>query len=283
MSLKSFCLVLVIMLGTLPLLARADAYDAVNWARQRGCASVRAPLRENAKLRVAALQMAGGSSLSGALSSAGYLAAQSSAVHVSGAVSDAQVGNMLAAHYCLSLSDPKLSDVGVQRRGRDVWIVIAAPVSMPSMGDADGVRRQILEVVNRARMSGYRCGGRPFPAAPPLVMNSLLTSAASTHSQAMARYDEFDHRGHDGSSPAMRVERAGYGGYWVVGENIAAGAMTPIEVAQGWLASPAHCENIMDARFSEIGIAFAVNPASSELVYWTQDFAAPRRPRLTGR
>jgi len=31
----------------------------------------------------------------------------------------------------------------------------------------------------------------------------------------------------------------------------------------------------MDARFSEIGIAFAVNPSSSELVYWTQVFAKP--------
>jgi uncharacterized protein YkwD len=31
----------------------------------------------------------------------------------------------------------------------------------------------------------------------------------------------------------------------------------------------------MDARFTEIGIAFAVNPASSEMVYWTQNFAAP--------
>jgi uncharacterized protein YkwD len=53
--------------------------------------------------------------------------------------------------------------------------------------------------------------------------------------------------------------------------------MTPAEVTQGWLDSPAHCENIMDPRFSEIGIAFAVNTASAEVVYWTQDFAAPRR------
>ena len=34
----------------------------------------------------------------------------------------------------------------------------------------------------------------------------------------------------------------------------------------------------MDARFSESGIAFAVNLASTELVYWTQVFAAPREP-----
>jgi uncharacterized protein YkwD len=50
-----------------------------------------------------------------------------------------------------------------------------------------------------------------------------------------------------------------------------------MEVTQGWLSSPAHCENIMDPRFSEIGIAFAVNMASAEAIYWTQDFAAPLR------
>jgi uncharacterized protein YkwD len=55
--------------------------------------------------------------------------------------------------------------------------------------------------------------------------------------------------------------------------------MTPAEVTQGWLDSPAHCENIMDTRFSEIGIGFAVNLSSSELVYWTQVFAAPRAAR----
>jgi uncharacterized protein YkwD len=30
----------------------------------------------------------------------------------------------------------------------------------------------------------------------------------------------------------------------------------------------------MDPRFTEIGIAFAVNPATAEAVYWTQDFAS---------
>ena len=70
----------------------------------------------------------------------------------------------------------------------------------------------------------------------------MLTSAALAHSQEMAIYALFDHRGHDGSSPAVRVERAGYGNYLVVGENIAAGAMTPAQVqanagAADWLLS----------------------------------------------
>jgi uncharacterized protein YkwD len=265
------------LLGLFSATAQADVIDAVNWARTHGCTSSRAPLRDSAKLRQAAQQLASGASLQSSLASTGYLAAQSSAIHLSGAVNDAQLANILANHYCGSLADPKLTELGVQRRGRDVWMVLAAPVSLPTPGDADLVARQILDLVNKARLSGRRCGGANYPAVPPLTLNPELSSAALTHSQSMARYDEFDHRGHDGSSPAVRVQRAGYGSYVIVGENIAAGAMTPAEVTEGWLQSPAHCENIMDARYVEIGIAYAVNTASSQLVYWTQDFAAKRR------
>lgn len=279
---------IALLMALAPALTRADAFDAVNWARTRGCVSAQAsphrvPLRDSVALRQAAYRLSHGAALQSSLAAAGYVAAQSSVLHVSGMVTDAQLADMLVNHYCSSLADPKLSELGVLRQGRDVWVVMAAPVSLPNPGDAGLVARQILDVVNQARRSGHRCGGVTYPAVPPLTLNPRLSSAALTHSQSMARFDEFDHRGHDGSSPAVRVQRAGYGRYVIVGENIAAGAMTPAEVAEGWLRSPAHCENIMDARFVDIGIAYAVNTAGSELVYWTQDFAAPRRPGAAGR
>ena len=283
MTFKCYGLLFALSLGLFSVAARADIIDAVNWARAQGCAAARTPLRDNAKLRQAAQQLANGTSLQSSLTSSGYLAAQSSVIHLSGAVTDAQLANILVSHYCASLADPKLTEFGVQRRGRDVWMVFAAPVALPGPGDADSIARQILDLVNRARSSGRRCGGVAYPAVPPLTLNPVLSGAALTHSQSMAHFDEFDHRGHDGSSPATRIQRAGYGSYVVVGENIAAGAMTPAEVTEGWLQSPAHCENIMDGRFAEIGIAYAVNTASSELVYWTQDFAEPPRPRRAGR
>jgi uncharacterized protein YkwD len=282
MTSKHYALLFALFLELLSAAAQADVIAAVNWARVRGCTSERAPLRDNARLQQAAQHLANGESLQSSLTSAGYLAAQSSVIHLSGAVNDDQLANILVNHYCTSLADPKLTELGVQRRGRDVWMVFAAPVALPGPGDADFIARQILDLVNRARSSGRRCGGVAYPAVPPLTLNPVLSGAALTHSQSMARYDEFDHRGHDGSSPATRVQRAGYGSYVIVGENIAAGAMTPAEVTEGWLQSPAHCENIMDGRFAEIGIAYAVNTGSSELVYWTQDFAGPPRPRRVG-
>jgi uncharacterized protein YkwD len=283
MPLKAPLLVLAALLAALPSISRANLNDAVNWARLQGCPTpVRGLLRDSPKLRQAVARMANGASVKAALSSAGYVAAQSSAVHVSGAASDAQVGSMLAAHYCGTITQPQLMEIGAQRRGRDAWILLATPVSLPGSSDALLIRRQILDLVNRARVSGRRCGSTAFKPAAPLSINTMLSSAAYAHSQEMATYGVFDHRGHDGSTPVTRVEQAGYGGYLIVGENIAAGAMTAAEVTQGWLDSPAHCENIMDPRFSEIGIGFAVNPSSSELVYWTQEFAAPGRSHLAG-
>jgi uncharacterized protein YkwD len=253
---------------------------AINWARLHGCARGDRPaLRENPKLRQAAQELARGASLKAALASVGYPANESSAVFLSGAGSDSAVGTVLASHDCPALIDPDIREMGAQRRGGDVWIVLAAPALLPAAGDSVLIRSQILELVNQARATGRRCGGKTYPSAAPLTLSVPLNSAALAHSRQMAAYQEFDHRGHDGSSPSVRVQSAGYGPYTLVGENIAAGAMTPLEVTEGWLASPAHCENIMDPRFGEIGIGYAVNPRSAELVYWTQDFAAPRRVR----
>ncbi len=273
------CLVAVLFCAMLPHAARAALADDLNWARLHGCAAGRAqaPLRESAALDRAAGRIAAGEPLRAALAEAGYPARRSAAVHLTGGVADAQVTRTLAGGYCGTVADASLREFGALRRGREVWFVVAAPLPVPAPADAPAIDRLIVAVVNEARESGRRCGARYFPPAAPLALNSSLTAAALEHSRDMARHREFEHRGHDGSTPAVRVRRAGYGPYRLVGENIAAGAMTALEVARGWLASPEHCENIMDGRFSQIGIAYAVNFDSDSSVYWTQVFAAPRR------
>ena len=271
-------LLIASLAAALPHTVSADVLAAVNGARQRGCNSsaARLPLQNNLQLQNAAQRLAAGSALHEALAAAGYRASESSALHFSGAVSDAQIARILTANYCRTLIDPKLREIGSERRGHEVWMVLAAPVSLPSAGDAASVSRGILDRVNAVRAAGRRCGAKYFAPVAPLTLNSSLTQAALAHSREMAKYDRLDHRGRDGSSPAVRVERAGYGAHRIVGENIAAGAMTPAEVTQGWLDSPAHCENIMDGRFTQTGIAYAASFNSAAGMYWAQDFAAPR-------
>jgi uncharacterized protein YkwD len=275
------------VLGALALVAVHSApLNAANAARLHGCGAagnsgaprtpLRTPLLYSVQLQQAAQRYSHGASLQGAIAGAGYLAAQSAAIHLSGPTTDAEMESMLIARDCRSLQDPRMREFGAEQRGRDIWMIFAAPVVLPAKGDAASVSRVILDLVNAARAAGRRCGGKDYAPAGPLALDSALTRAALEHSRDMAEHDAFDHRGHDGSSPNVRVERAGFGTHRIVGENIAAGAMTPQQVTEGWLASPAHCENIMDSRFTLIGIAYAENLHSASAVFWTQDFAAHR-------
>jgi uncharacterized protein YkwD len=254
----------------------ASPLNAANQVRLHGCGPQGAvkPLYYSPQLERAAKQYARGASLQAAAADSGYLAEKIAGVHLSGAANDAEIEQMLAKRDCRTLKDPMMREFGAVQRGHDTWMIFAAPVSLPAKGDAVSVSRVILDLVNAARAAGRRCGGKYFAAAGPLALDPALTRAALEHSRDMAEHDVFDHRGHDGSAPSARVERAGFGAHRIVGENIAAGAMTPQQVTEGWLSSPAHCENIMDSRFTLIGIAFAENLHTSSAVFWTQDFAA---------
>ena len=129
--------------------------------------------------------------------------------------------------------------------------------------------------VNAARAVPRRCGTTAFPAVAPLALSQQLSQIAAGHSVMMSARDGLMHQDPDGSTPADRVRRGGYDAR-IVGENVASGAPTATEVVAGWLASPGHCANIMDARFTEMGIAYVVAPRSGGAIYWTQLLAARR-------
>lgn len=138
----------------------------------------------------------------------------------------------------------------------------------PAWGDFDP--EVMLELVNEARLTKRRCGGKKHDAVPPLKWNSKLANAAKKHADDMANNDFFDHVGTGQSTVVIRVEREGY--VWqTVGENIAMGPLTVQEVVKGWLESPGHCRNIMNGEFTEMGAA-----RSHDGKYWVQVFGAPR-------
>jgi len=92
----------------------------------------------------------------------------------------------------------------------------------------------------------------------------------------MARHDYFEHVDLKGDSPADRVRARGYHEK-LVGENIAYGPASADEVVAGWLHSPGHCENIMDPRFVEMGLAYAPGQRDMPGLYWDQVLATPAR------
>ena len=264
----------------LPEAVRADPATVVNALRVEGCArvpAVGAPVRRDSVLDAAARELASGGKLQDALARVGYPVASSASFHVRGPRGDAGIRRALEADSCDNVNDAKLAEIGVHQSGDDTWIVMGSRTEIPftALQDPAAVAGRVLELVNAARAQARQCGPDRFDLAPPLAMATALTAAAAVHSLDMAERGSPGHDGSDGSSAGERITRTGY--VWQIsGENVAAGQRDAESAVAAWLESPGHCATLMDARFTETGVAFALAPAKNPAVYWTQVFAAPR-------
>ena len=252
------------------------AVSAVQLLREGGCGGMvpaARPLQHNPVLDRAAELWAGGSSPMMAAEHSGYDARATASLHIRGP--EASTVQLLRHEGCRTLTDANFREIGAYRRGVDTWIVLASADLVPDGSQAPGLARRVLELVNGVRARGARCGSRSLSPAPALAMNETLASVAHGHAFDMAQHDYFEHEDPAGRSPADRVRAAGYRDR-LVGENIAYGPNSADEVVQGWLDSPGHCENMMDPRFTEMGIAYAPGRATKRGLYWVQVLAAPR-------
>jgi uncharacterized protein YkwD len=248
-----------------------------NAVRLHGCGAHRpayAPLSERAALDESARRWADGAPLTTALQGAGYRQRRTAALHVSGG--EAALTDALRSQLCAAVTDAELSELGSFHRDNDAWLILAAPLVLPAAGEATSQAALVLDLTNRARARPRRCGSRSFAAAPALTLEPRLSEAASAHARDMLARHYFDHRDPAGHTPADRVRAHGYR-YVIVGENIASGATDAREAVQGWLDSPGHCENIMDPRFTQLGVGFADTASGAARIDWVQVFAAPER------
>jgi uncharacterized protein YkwD len=98
----------------------------------------------------------------------------------------------------------------------------------------------------------------------PVRPNSDLRQAALSHSQEMVDEGYFEHTSPAGLTFIDRIQHTGYMNgvrSWVVGENLVWGDEdlgTPQALVTAWMNSPPHRENLLRARFDEIGIAAVV-------------------------
>lgn len=132
---------------------------------------------------------------------------------------------------------------------------------------------EVIALTNRRRAEGALCGGRPFAPVPPLALDMRLRQAARWHATDMATRGYFGHSSPEGTGPTQRTRQAGFPSSFV-GENIAAGYETPDEVLAGWMKSPGHCSNIMDPRYTLIGVGYDAAKNASQHHDWVQDFGA---------
>ncbi len=107
---------------------------------------------------------------------------------------------------------------------------------------------------------------------PELKVSPLLTAAARSHAENMAKQEKSEHV-LDGKDAAARVKETGYkGGY--VGENIAWNQKDPEQVLGDWMNSQGHKDNILRKEYTEIGVAVARTKSGEP--HWVQVFGKPR-------
>ncbi len=140
----------------------------------------------------------------------------------------------------------------------------AAAVKASIIVNTASIERIAFDLLNKKRVeNGFK----------QLEWSEDVAKIARQHSQDMAEFKYFGHRGLDDSMVSDRADRSGLRKWRAIGENIAfnRGYKDPVEVAvQLWLESPSHRRNLLKSDWSESAVGIAV--AADGSYYFTQVF-----------
>lgn len=100
----------------------------------------------------------------------------------------------------------------------------------------------------------------------PLKADAELSKVAREKSLDMSKNNYFSHNSPNYGSPFAMMQSFGID-YRAAGENIARGQQTPEEVVNGWMNSDGHRANILNDKFTHIGVGYV-----EEGNHWTQQF-----------
>ncbi|MDL5156814.1 CAP domain-containing protein [Actinomycetospora termitidis] len=118
---------------------------------------------------------------------------------------------------------------------------------------------QLTQVVALTNQYRQQAGCRP------LTRDARAEKSAQAHADWMNTTGTFSHTGVNGSSFVDRMKAAGYPSPG--GENIAQGQRDAAAVMTAWMNSPGHRANILNCRFTTIGVGLAGTKN-----YWVQNF-----------
>lgn len=188
------------------------------------------------------------------------LAAQTQ-TKASGPNETARLGSLEADLTAFLESDEDASDATIRPR---VVNMAASGVKASVIANTLSLERTAFNILNQKRAENGQ---------PPLAWNAQLAAVARLHSQNMAEFNFFSHRGLDGKMVSDRADANGVGRWRSIGENIAfnRGYKDPVTNAVSlWLNSPEHRQNLMDGSWKETGVGIAV--AADGSFYFTQVF-----------
>lgn len=139
---------------------------------------------------------------------------------------------------------------------------IFSPPPLNIGGRENSVVLKESKIVAQTNIQRYNNG-----MLPPLFENAKLNAAAKAKAEDMFKKQYFEHISPGGVGPGELVKNFGYD-YIVTGENLILGNFADEkEVVQRWMDSPGHRANILNNRFSEIGVALVKGSYKGEIVW----------------
>lgn len=111
---------------------------------------------------------------------------------------------------------------------------------------------------------------------PALKENEILNQTAAAKAADMFKNQYFEHVSPAGVGPGQLAQAHGYN-YILEGENLILGNFaSEKEVVQDWMDSPGHRANILNNRYTEIGVAIVKGIYRGETVWiGVQEFGLP--------
>jgi uncharacterized YkwD family protein len=116
----------------------------------------------------------------------------------------------------------------------------------PASANIGNYEQQVVDLVNKERAAA---------GLPALKMNTKLAGVAEKKAEDLRDNNYFDHQSPTYGSPFDMMKQFGIT-YTAAGENIAKGQKTPSDVMNGWMNSPGHRANILNAEYTEIGVGY---------------------------
>jgi uncharacterized protein YkwD len=145
------------------------------------------------------------------------------------------------------------------------------PAPDPSPGDEPSEQAVCLDDVEAAFL-GLINAYRDENGLAPLVNSASLNVASFEHSHDMGERGFFSHQNPDGEHSWDRAQAAGYTGYTVISENIAAIVDDAQGALDGWISSPPHNATMLGADYNAIGVGRVYVEGSEYGWYWTTLF-----------
>ena len=131
-----------------------------------------------------------------------------------------------------------------------IMTVVSLPSFIAPVHAANALIGQETAVLDRTNNIRAAAG------LPALTFDARLAQSAARKATDMATRGYFDHANPDGLRMSYWINSTGYT-YTLAGENLAKGFSDLSRLMNAWVASPTHYKNLVEPKFTNIGIGMA--------------------------